>query len=247
MKTFVAALTASLVTISASASIIMEEYSPGATLPSVLGGYEMTDFKLDLQSGDVNSTFSPIDGAEIFFQDRNGNSINLNQTTAQSTDWWNNGEKEDANIFTTSRHFWIEIILPENTQAFAFNVAANMDTVGWVKAYGSDGTVISDMHMPVGPASTTGYGVYVGEEPKYQSRQDGLATIVQPVDTKDTIATNPLVSISKIVIDPIFTWGFGDLSIYQSEPKTASVPEPSTLAILLLGVSGLFASRRMTK
>ncbi len=205
-----------------SASLILETYGSGVATPTTLGGYEMTDFDF-INTGlgsSVSSVASPIDG-DITFQNYYGNDLGMTIRADSDVDWWNRSTDEDPyNIYTTGVN-WIELILPENTRAFSFNVGADLrsrSNNAWLKAYEDSNLAIGKTWFNVSQNNTPGFGIYT-------DNSDGSCS-----------------SISSVIIDPEF-WGVGNFSINQ-DACTTSVPEPSSVGLLGIGLLGLGIMRR---
>ena len=215
----VSALTAGLAS-PVYANLILETYDSGVATPSSIGGYTLTDFDVNHGSGGSTSTVvSPI-GGELTFVDSSDTVLELNKNLADSTYWWNNGEYDDYDIFTTDENL-ITILLPENTYAFSFTVGANVGSTGnnaWLIATETDGTGI-DTHYDfnVNRNNTPSFGIY--------ALNDGSCSM-----------------LSSVTIEPDY-WGVGNFSINQGS-CTASVPEPSSFALLGLGVLGFGIARK---
>ena len=203
-----------------SQAAVLESYASGTATPTTVGGYAMTDFGLSGISGTTSSVFSPVSGS-VNFVDRYGNTADMVVDQADSTAWWVNGESSDYDIFLTGEHL-ITILLPENTRAFSFNVGADLGTTGinaWLTASESNGSGVTKSWFNVNRTNTPGFGVYADD-------------------------SNGCSTLTSVTIDPVF-WGFGNFSINQS--SCASVPESSSLYLLVLGLVGLLVvARRKT-
>lgn len=205
----------------ASATLILEQYASGVETPTTLGGYAMTDFDVtNGANGTTTSISSPISGS-LDFIDRDGDAVSMERRLANSESWWINGETSDYDIYTTHLHL-ITIVLPEDTVAFSFNVGADLGSTGnnaWLTATESDGTGINNKYwFNVNNTNTPGFGIYA-------DNNNGSCS-----------------TISSVTIDPLL-WGFGNFSINQSG-CSVSVPAPSAIALLSLGLLGLGAVRR---
>jgi len=206
----------------ANAGLILEQYGSNTPTPDTIGGYAMTDFAVvnDTQTGDTSSVNAPINGS-LTFTDAGGATLDMSRGLADSTSWWVNGETNDYDIFTTSVN-WVTILLPENTRAFSFNVGSNMSARGWLTATELDGSGIENKHyFGLGANNTPGFGIYA-------DNSQGQCS-----------------AITSVTIDP-FEWGMGNFSI-NNDPCSTSVPEPTTVALLGLGLVGLLFTRRKPK
>ncbi|VAW84982.1 hypothetical protein MNBD_GAMMA17-1618 [hydrothermal vent metagenome] len=206
----------------ANAGLILEQYGSNTPTPDTIGGYAMTDFAVvnDTQTGDTSSVNAPINGS-LTFTDAGGATLDMSRGLADSTSWWVNGETNDYDIFTTSVN-WVTILLPENTRAFSFNVGSNMSARGWLTATELDGSGIENKHyFGLGANNTPGFGIYA-------DNSQGQCS-----------------AITSVTIDP-FEWGMGNFSI-NNDPCSTSVPEPTTVALLGLGLVGLLFTRRQPK
>lgn len=207
-----------LVASHASAGLILETYASGLETPDTIGGYNMVDFAVTNNvGGTTTSVSSPISGTLQFVNQAN-NALALNRGLANSTSWWNNGESNDVDIFTTSTEDWIRILLPENTRAFSFNVGASFRGRGWIEGFEGNTRTLDRYNFPVNSNNTPGFGVYA-------DNTGGGCNV-----------------ITSIVIEPV-DWGVGNFSINQDQ-CTTEVPEPGNLGLLALGLLGLAAIRR---
>jgi PEP-CTERM motif len=203
-----------------NATLILDTFASGTATPETLGGYAMTDF--DLVSTGIGTQISTVNsplGGSVGIEDENG-TVTLGLADANA--WWVNGEAGDYNIFTTSTHT-IEIILPENTFAFSFNVGVNTNAGAWFKAYDNTGSYadLGTVSFGLGTNNTPGFGIYA-------DNSNGSCS-----------------SISRITVDPSFIWGVGNFSINQG--TCASVPEPSSIALLAIGLLGLGFVRKTAR
>jgi len=199
----------------ASASLILDSYASGTATPTTIGGYAMTDFAVNNgMGGSTTNVISPISGS-LNFLDQNSNALTLTRRLADDTNWWINGEANNYDIYTTSNYL-VTILLPENTRAFSFSIGADLGSSGnnaWLTATESDGTGIdSEYWFNVNRKNTPGFGIYA-------SNSNGSCS-----------------AITSVTIDPEY-WGVGNFSINQDR-CTTSVPEPSSVALLALGLIG---------
>lgn len=205
--------------ISSSQATVIQQFGSGSIAPTTLGGYDMTVFDVTGGTGSETSIPTPL-GGSVSFLDRYGNSAALDRGLANSTSWWNN-TGADYDIFTTSLHV-VTLVLPENVQAFYFNVGADIwsgsSNNAWLTAKNSSNSVTSKEWFRVDRNKTPGFGVYN--------------------ESNDCSS-----SIKSVTIDPLL-WGFGNFSISQGNCGT-SVPESNSLYLLLFGLLGLlFTARR---
>jgi hypothetical protein len=201
--------------VSATQAATLEQYSSGTATPTTLGGYSMTDFGVTGIGGTPTSIASPISGTADFVN-RNNTPEPMVRTTANNVGWWNNGEAGDYDVFLTGEHL-ITILLPENTRAFSFTVGANLGSTGnnaWLTATETNGSGIATKKwFNVSRTNTPSFGIYA-----------------------DNSAGSCSSSLTSVTIDPVF-WGFGNFSINQD--KCVSVPESSSLYLLVFGLIGL--------
>ena len=204
--------------ISSAQATVIQQFAPDRDASLSLGGYDMTVFDIenDTLSGSTTSIPSPLGGSLSF-------SAALDRGLANDTDkdWWNN-TGADYDIFTTSLSL-VTIVLPENTQAFYFNVGADLSDSrtsnnAWLNAKDSNNVVTNKKYFRVDRSNTPGFGLYN--------------------ESNDCSS-----SIKSVTIDPLL-WGFGNFSISQGNCGT-SVPESNSLYLLLFGLLGLlFTARR---
>ncbi len=216
-------LAAQISSVQASAGSTINSYSSNTSIPTTIAGFGMTGFGLSGLSGTTSSTGSPF-GGTLNFADIGGAAVNMTRSTADTDSWWVNGETFDYDTYLISGLSWVEIILPENTRAFSFNVGANKSAQGWLTAssqtVGSAGTVTTAKdYFAVSGTNTPGFGVYA--------------------DNKVGSCT----TLTSVVIDPNFIWGFGNFSINQDACPT-SVPESNSIYLLAIGLLGLLLVAR---
>jgi len=219
ITTLIAGFISLLGAFNASATLILDQYDSDTPTPETIGGYTMTDFDVvnDSLSGVTSTVESPFGGL-LTFTDKNGAVLDLSRGLADSTDWWVNGESNDYDIFTTGVH-WVTILLPTNTRAFSFSVGANISAGAWLTATETDGSGIDTKHnFDLSPSNTPGFGIY-------SSNSSGQCS-----------------SLTSVTIEPL-EWGVGNFSI-NNDSCSASVPEPSSLALFGLGLAGLGFIRR---
>jgi len=213
--------------------VVIDQGENNGTGPAdgTLGGYEMTLFDQPAAptSGcagtghtefGVTSTLSPIDG-QVDFVGQDGTTP-LCMSVSNNPDWW---QWDHGNVFTTTVN-WVELIMPANTRAFSLYVGA-VSGRGWIEGENANGDTTmmrfgGDSGVDFGWNNTPGFGVY---------------------------SADSCSSISRIVIEP-WEWGTGHFAINQ-DPCTSSVsvPEPSPIALLALGLLGIAFARhgQMTK
>lgn len=220
IKAVIITLTALFISSTANASLILEQYASGTATPDVIGGYSMTDFTWDNRLS-ADKVSSPLSG-RLKFKDKDKNFLSMTISSANELSWWNNGESTNYSTYITDET-WVKIILPDNTRAFSFNVGANLTSTNdnaWLKAVSRDGAgQLSKTDFNVNKDNTPGFGIYAEN------------------------TSGQCHSIKSVIIDPEF-WGFGNFSINQSD-CTASVPEPTSILLLGVGLIGLlFAGRK---
>ncbi|MCF6336938.1 MAG: PEP-CTERM sorting domain-containing protein [Gammaproteobacteria bacterium] len=206
----------------ASAALILDTYASGTATPTTIGGYAMTDFSVtNGMGGSTTNVMSPISGS-LNFLDQNDSPLAMSRRLADDVSWWNNGEVSDYDIYTTSNYL-ITILLPENTRAFSFSVGANLGSTSnnaWLTATESSGLGIDNQYwFNVNRNNTPGFGIYANN------------------------SNGDCSAITSVTIDPEY-WGVGNFSINQDQCTTTSVPEPSSVALLALGLLGFSLFRR---
>ncbi len=199
----------------ASASLILAPYASGTATPTTIGDYNMTDFAVTNGAGGrTTNVMSPISGS-LNFRDADGNALSLTRRLANDVSWWGNGETSDYDIYTTSNYL-VTILLPENTRAFSFSIGANLGGArnnAWLTASESNGSGIDNKYwFNVSRDNTPGFGIYADN------------------------SAGSCSAISSVTIDPEY-WGVGNFSINQDSCST-SVPEPSSIALLAIGLIG---------
>lgn len=204
--------------VSNTQATVIQQFGSGSVAPTTLGGYDMTVFDVTGGTGSETSIPTPL-GGSVSFLDKDGFTASLDRGLANSTSWWNNSGT-DYDIFTTSLHV-VTLVLPTNTQAFYFNVGANIGNGtwnnAWLNAKDSSNNVTSKKWFRVDQNKTPGFGVYN--------------------ETTDCSS-----SIKSVTIDPLL-WGFGNFSISQGSCGV-SVPESNSLYLLLFGLLGLLVTAR---
>jgi len=204
-----------------SATLILQEYGSGVATPTTIfttnGSYTMTDFVFVDDTTSTNSVDAPVSGTVDFF-DKYNSALTMGHSTADSTDWWVNGEAFDYDIYTTDQHV-VTLVLPEDTFAFSFNVGADLSGTydnAWLTAEEFDGSGISTKQwFNVNSYNTPGFGIYADN------------------------SSSDCSTIKSVTIDPLL-WGFGNFSI--SRGSCTTVPEPSTLILMLTGFMGVMGS-----
>lgn len=126
--------------------------------------------------------------------------------------WWN----APGVAYTTTTSGILIDFVGLNVTGFTFNIGANMNAAGWIKAYYDDGAgqeLSTNWFSGIGPNSTPGFGVYV---------HDPVGSCAQ---------------ITRIEVDPTFEWGIGNFGIAES--SCTSVPAPASQTLLSMGLLAL--------
>ena len=179
-----------------------------------MGGYDMTTVPVTASVNDMVSII-PLSGSlsgQIEFHSQGpGPLLELKVATPS---WWQHGTDP---VYTTNV-YWVEIILPANTQAFSFYVGTKWANAGgWWQAFDGDGNHTEKLGFSVSNDNTPGFGVW---------------------------NTDSYGTISRIIVEP-YNWGVGDFSISQG--NYTSVPEPGTMSLLGIGLLGMGLIRRVRR
>lgn len=162
-------------------------------------------------------------GGNINFIDGAGDALD----PTDGTGWWEFSDKMP--IFTTglpSNSSRIEITFDNlDVFGFAFNIGANYNSWAWFRVYYETDNGMASRYeggIKVGPNNSPGFNI---------------ANNVGGACHK----------IKKVVVDPDFTWGVGNMSVDTGAASgcAVQVPEPGTLPLLLVGALGLVAMRKM--
>ncbi len=182
-----------------------------------LGGY--------VNNGGAAGSIDLGSGQSVAVSDANGNSPQLRTRTGSSYTWWHGMDNQFLGTHTNTITLDFQNM---NIVGFSFSISAiSSGYRAWVGA-----TAVDNHGGPLASIARTNWfgglanegakriGVYVADGSKACS------------------------SISQVVVDPISTWGIGDMTFYTNPDCATSVPEPGTLALLGLGLFGIGAMRR---
>lgn len=165
------------------------------------------------------------DGQSVELTDANGDSPYLHTRTASSYTWWHGMGTQfiGTNTNTITLDF-----LNMNIVGFSFSISAvSSGYRAWVGA-----SAVDNNGAPLASiAQTSWFGGLAGEG----ARRIGVYV---------ADGSKACSSISQVVVDPISTWGIGDMTFYTNPDCATSVPEPGTLALLGMGLFGIGAMRR---
>jgi hypothetical protein len=149
----------------------------------------------------------------------------LKTANPTSPDWWHG----TGVIYTTTTNTINITFTNLLVNAFTFKLGANMGATGWIRAYyqtDAGPATLTTSNFGISTSTSHTYGVYVKEP------------------------TTSCAVITRIEIDPPFTWGIGDLGI-STGGCSNDVPEPDTMALfgigmLMLGLT-VYGPRRSMK
>jgi len=215
-------LTTALLALSSqvSASLVLDVYESGDETPNTPYDYTMTGISYTGIAGTTSGfdllASDGLDGSLSFVKNDGTSAAVMTHGNVSDYASWINGESFDYDIYTTDILHWVEIILPENTFAFSFNLGTSYTSAGgWIEANGADGTKLHHDFASgeFGSGISPGYGVYS--------------------------TGGNCEAITSVIIEPQY-WGFGNLSISQG--NCATVPEPSLFFLVTAGFIGLMGS-----
>ncbi len=172
-----------------------------------VNGYAMTDFA-PVSGFEIDCIDSPIEG-QVCFEDQHHEPLAMMAVDAYDNGWW---QFDHGNILATHVD-WIELVLPANTRALSLWVGASFRGDAWIQAFDSLGNDTGIVRFRVGPDGHWGYG-----------------TSGYGISVSDSCN-----SISRVIIEPRL-WGFGNVSINQDRCGARQVSEPSSLALLGMGL-----------
>lgn len=190
----------------------------------------MTGTDIDLrnsgytQNGSGAGTINLEDGQYIDVTDANGNAPERHRRTSTDYRWWHGMDRHFLGTHT-------------NTITLDFH---NMNIVGFSFSISA---VTSGYRAWVGASAVDSNGAPLASIAR-TSWFDGLADEgAKRIGVYVAGGSTACSSISQVVIDPVSTWGVGDMTFYTN-PGCTTVPEPGPLALLGLGLFGMAAMRR---
>ena len=216
----------------AHSAIISTSVTPVAT---DVGGYAMTAFNLPTGNNQTVTSATSLAGDLVQFTTKNGAAAqpmmvgDLNDTTVDDS-WWTGSE--DSFYYAGFNVNWVELILPKNTLAFSLTIDSNINSNAWILGVADDGSAVDT----AGNAFTLqGNGDFTPNPAFNITLRNGQAESYGfYVDNSGGGSCNTL---SKVVVDPNY-WGMGDFSIHVADDPCGTVPEPDSLALMMLGLIG---------
>lgn len=244
----------SLVAPFASAGLVVEHLAPtspqGPIPPAVLGGYDMTALTAPVAPGTATNAAIPGSTETVeFLQKDSTQSQTMTVGEDASHAWWGGSTSTFyASPFNVN---WVELIMPTGTTAFSLTLDASTSASAWLLAVDSNDQMIDH-------AGNTGYdmadypdGLDVpfsinlrrnGPAQTYGFYADNSAWEADPSQACSTI--------EKVIVDPQM-WAMGDFAISVDENacvrgtgNDTGVPEPGAVALMLVGLAGVFGTRR---
>jgi len=150
------------------------------------------------------------DGA-IRFEDKYGDPL----IEKEDVGWW----QGDGSIFVTDTNTMRVAFEDLFVTGFTFRIGANMPAEAWIRAEyidsdGESGSLQTGWFNGIYPETSPLYGVFLSD-------------------------TGNCARISKVVVDPDFWWGIGEMSLATNDECAVSVPEPGSLGLLGAGLLAL--------